>query len=76
MKTAIAKIVLAALMGAAFMAGCIATGIMAPNGDLTESVTALESQIVEIQAVLEGLTIYDQFAANPIDEMAGLEDGQ
>ena len=72
MKTLI-KLLESALMGAAFMGGCVATGIMAPNGNLTESVTVLESQIVKIQAALEGLTIYDQFAANPIDEMAGLE---
>ena len=62
-----------AVMGGGCFCGAAATGIIAPKRGQSPDVALIQAQIVEIQSALESFTPYDQFAANPIDEMAGLE---
>ena len=72
MKT-LMKLLGSALMGAAFMGGCVTAGVVIPKRGPSPDVALLQAQMVEVQATLESFTPYDQFAANPIDEMAGLK---
>lgn len=73
MKKTCIKLVASALMGAAFMGGCVATGILIPRPGPSDDYKFVQAQIAEMQATLESFTVYDQIAANPIDEFAGLE---
>lgn len=62
------------VMGAGCMAGAAATGMILPKGK-AEARWA-QAQVAEMQETLRRIErdrIYDAIAANPIDEMAGLE---
>lgn len=62
------------VMGAGCMAGAYATGMLVPKGK-AEARWA-QAQVAEMQETLERIereAVYDQIAANPINEMAGLE---
>ncbi len=62
------------VLGAGCMAGAAATGMVVPKGK-SEARWA-QAQVAEMQETLDRIErdiVYDHIAANPIDEMAGLQ---
>ena len=62
------------VMGCGCFCGAIATGMIVPRGQ-SEARWA-QAQVAEMQETLDRIgrdVVYDHIAANPIDEMAGLQ---
>lgn len=72
-KVLVAAWLTGAVMGGGCFCGAAATGMIVPKRGPSADVALLQAQMIEVQATLESFSPYDQFAANPIDEMAGLQ---
>lgn len=62
-----------AVLGGGCLCGALGAGALVPRRGPSQDVLFLQAQIYEIQKTLESFTIYDQIAANPIDEFEGLQ---
>lgn len=62
-----------AVLGGGCFCGAAATGMIVPKRGPSADLLFLQAQINEMQEKLESFTPYDQIAANPIDEFAGLQ---
>ena len=64
-----------AVLGGGCFCGAVAAGFLMPKRGPSDDYQLVQAQIAEMQATLESFTVYDEIAANPIDEFAGLEGG-
>ena len=77
LKVICAALAVSVVTGGGCVGGAVAVGMLVPDRGVKDSVALLQAQFAEMQETLDAMgpgTIYDQFAANPINEFEGMEE--